>query len=59
MREDREGDQLRTGTPGERTGKKPYQKPQFRFERVFETRALSCGKVNPTSLGCKSHKKNS
>lgn len=26
--------------------KKPYEKPAFRFERVFETRALSCGKVS-------------
>ena len=25
--------------------KKPYHKPAFRFERVFETRALQCGKV--------------
>ncbi len=25
--------------------RKPYQKPAFRFERVFETQALSCGKV--------------
>jgi hypothetical protein len=24
--------------------KKPYTKPAFRFERVFETQALSCGK---------------
>jgi hypothetical protein len=24
--------------------KKPYEKPSFRFERVFETRALQCGK---------------
>jgi len=26
-------------------GKKPYEKPAFRFERVFETMALSCGKM--------------
>lgn len=25
--------------------KKPYQKPEFRSEKVFETMALSCGKV--------------
>jgi hypothetical protein len=30
------------GSTGRR---KPYQKPAFRFERVFETQALSCGKV--------------
>ena len=32
--------------------KKPYDKPAFRFERVFETMALSCGKVSPTQGNC-------
>jgi hypothetical protein len=32
--------------------KKPYHKPSFRFESVFETRALSCGKVDDTQLQC-------
>ena len=27
------------------TTKKPYEKPSFRFEKVFVTSALSCGKV--------------
>ncbi|MFZ0734006.1 MAG: hypothetical protein WAM79_16920 [Candidatus Sulfotelmatobacter sp.] len=27
------------------TGKKPYEKPSFRFEKVFVTTALSCGKI--------------
>jgi hypothetical protein len=27
-------------------GKRAYSKPDFRFESVFETRALSCGKVS-------------
>ncbi len=35
------------------TSKKPYQKPGFRFEQVFVTSALSCGKVNPTDSNCK------
>lgn len=26
-------------------GRRLYQKPAFRFERVFETTALSCGKT--------------
>jgi hypothetical protein len=34
-----------------RKDKKPYQKPAFRHERVFETQALSCGKVG-TQGGC-------
>ena len=29
--------------------KKPYQKPSFRYERVFETQALACNKVTGTS----------
>jgi hypothetical protein len=31
--------------------KKPYKKPAFRYERVFETQALSCGKVVGTQCG--------
>jgi len=27
------------------TDKKPYEKPSFRFEKVFVTSALSCGKT--------------
>lgn len=33
-------------------GKKPYEKPSFRFEQVFVTTALSCGKVTVTQGGC-------
>lgn len=33
--------------------KKPYQKPAFRFERVFETMALACGKINSTQFQCR------
>ena len=32
--------------------KKPYQKQAFRSERVFETQALSCGKVGITQGQC-------
>ena len=39
--------------------KKPYVKPQVRHERVFETQALSCGKVNPTFGTCALNRKNS
>jgi hypothetical protein len=38
--------------------KKPYTKPAFRFERVFETQALSCGKVS-SSNQCSIHRKTS
>jgi len=37
--------------------KKPYQKPAFRYEQVFETMALACGKVNATQSQCKFNKK--
>jgi len=39
--------------------KKPYQKPVFRSERVFETAALSCGKLAGTSAICNSSRKTS
>jgi hypothetical protein len=39
--------------------KKVYQKPAFRFERVFETRALSCGKVSITQGQCANNRKSS
>jgi len=39
--------------------KKTYAKPAFRFERVFETQALSCGKIGSTSTQCKLNPKTS
>jgi hypothetical protein len=35
--------------------RKPYRKPAFRYERVFETMALSCGKLSPTQSQCITH----
>jgi hypothetical protein len=40
-------------------GKKPYQKPSFRHERVFERSALSCGKIVATQANCRQSKKTS
>ena len=43
-----------------RTGaieKKPYEKPSFRYEQVFVTSALTCGKIDPTSLTCATNTK--
>lgn len=34
------------------TNKKPYEKPAFRYEQVFVTSALSCGKMNPGGINC-------
>jgi hypothetical protein len=39
-----------------RTAKKPYQDPAFRYDKVFETMALSCGKVNATQALCRFHR---
>jgi hypothetical protein len=39
--------------------KKPYQKPAFQHERVFETMALACGKLSPTQFQCRFNRKNS
>jgi len=39
--------------------KKPYHKPAFRYERVFETMALSCGKRDPTEFQCRFNRKTS
>jgi len=33
--------------------KKPYEKPSFRFEQVFVTTALSCGKIAGTQGSCR------
>ena len=48
-----------TKTTGQESPKQPYQKPEFRFERVFETRALTCGKVQSTQASCAHNRKNS
>jgi len=37
--------------------KKPYQAPAFRFERVFEVSALTCGKINGTQVTCRTNRK--
>jgi len=39
--------------------KRPYVKPEVRHERVFETMALTCGKVQTTQSGCHFVRKNS
>ncbi len=44
--------------PGQGAGKKPYRKPEFRYERVFEALALACGKIQ-TGPQCRFVKKRS
>jgi hypothetical protein len=51
----------RRGPAGDvkRTVKKAYVKPEVRYERVFETMALSCGKVQTTQGACHFNRKTS
>ncbi len=49
----------RPDPPSQPVAKKPYQKPAFRYQRVFETMALSCGKIDPTQGQCQVNTKNS
>jgi len=58
MQKDAKSDEKNAGD-NRRAGKKPYQKPEFRYERVFETMALSCGKISPTEFQCRFNRKNS
>ena len=37
--------------------KRPYVKPSFEHERVFETNALACGKVGTTQETCRNNRK--
>ncbi len=39
--------------------RKPYVKPMVRHERVFETMALSCGKVQSTQGSCHHNRRTS
>lgn len=43
-------------TPRTALTKKPYEKPAFRYEQVFVTSALSCGKISVTQSGCQQSK---
>jgi hypothetical protein len=37
--------------------KRPYEKPSFRHEKVFETMALACGKIQVTQAQCRFNRK--
>jgi hypothetical protein len=56
---DRPHDNVSPDADGSAAPKKPYTKPEFLHERVFETMALACGKVNPSQLQCRFVRKNS
>ena len=52
-------ERVTSAAEAKRTVRKHYEKPEVRFERVFETSALACGKVQNTQAGCHSNRKNS
>jgi hypothetical protein len=37
--------------------KRPYTKPEFKHEKVFETMALACGKLSATQAQCRFNRK--
>ncbi len=59
MEESKPQDFGRDGNTPAGKKKRAYQKPAFRHERVFETQALSCGKVFSSQSQCKFNRKTS
>jgi hypothetical protein len=47
------------GTASSAKTKRPYTKPAFQHEKVFETMALACGKLSPTQAQCRFNRRNS
>jgi hypothetical protein len=50
---------LTPASDSKRAARKQYVKPEVRHERVFETMALSCGKVQTTQASCHFNRKTS
>jgi len=59
MTEDRDPREKRPQPGNAGKEKRVYQKPAFRYERVFETLALSCGKIGSTIAQCTFSRKTS
>ena len=59
MSQPEESNRVPTVGEAQRPAKKPYQKPAVRYERVFETSALACGKKQQTQAQCAHNRKNS
>lgn len=59
MRQREETDRHASPSEARHAARKPYQKPAVRFERVFETSALTCGKVQTTQGQCHGSRKTS
>ncbi len=52
MADDRTPDDRKERPSVAANSRKPYQKPGFRYERVFETAALACGKLVSVQSTC-------
>ena len=52
MRQREDTDRHASPLEAQQAVRKPYRKTAVRHEQVFETRALSCGKVQSTQSGC-------
>lgn len=57
MSQSEETNRFVTEGQAKRTAKKPYNKPAVRYERVFETSALTCGKVTVNQGECHFNRK--
>jgi len=52
-------DEEKNALDSQHPSKKPYRKPEFRLEKVFETMALACGKLAPTMQTCRGSRRRS
>ena len=52
-------DEEKSALDSREPAKKPYKKPAFRSEKVFETMALACTKVANTSQRCRGRRHSS
>jgi hypothetical protein len=52
MRQREDTDRRASPLEAQQAVRKPYRKPAVRHEQVFETRALTCGKIQTTQFGC-------
>jgi hypothetical protein len=57
MKQPEDTDRHTTPLTAKPTARKPYQKPAVRHEQVFETSALTCGKVQTTQAQCHTNRK--
>lgn len=52
-------EEIQRAEPEPQPSRKPYRKPAFRCEHMFETMALACGKISATQGHCRFNRKSS